>query len=299
MRKTYLFTLLLGFLCLSFTACQKAILSDYDETESTKDGVAVRFNVSQLEQMPFDASITSRGTDVKAACSRISLAVYQGLNKINQVNQLSSDTGYGQFSLNLLPGTYRIVILGHNGLKNPTMTDINKITFDGKVTDTFYCCEEITVDGAATHDLALKRAVAMFRLKVLDNIPSAVANMRFYYTGGSSTFDAVSGMGCVNSRQTETREVTSSMQGQPGTFEVYTFPRADSNALTMTVTAMDAGLNTIAEKEFANVPILRNKITQYEGSFFGGSTGTSGGETSAITINLFSEDEWTISTQTY
>lgn len=284
---------------LVFASCQKVAIDDLIDPEPVEGGVVVRFNVAQLEQIPFENPAAARATEVKTLCTRISLAVYQGGVKINQVNQMSSDTNFGQLSLSLLPGTYRIVLLAHSGLKNPTMTDINKITFDGKVTDTFYCCEDISVDGSATHDMTLKRAVAMFRLKVLDKIPSSVANMRFYYTGGSSTFDAVAGVGCVNSRQTEMRPVTSDMLGASGTFEVYTFPRLDSNALNMTVTAMDAGNNTIAEKSFPQVNIQRNMITQYQGNFFGGSMGGETLETGVISIGLVTNDEWTLSNQVY
>lgn len=287
-------------LCLlSLSACEKMQTEDLTGPTSGKDGVAVQFNVAELEQVPFPSASSVRATDVKTLCTRVSLAVYQSGTKISQVNQQSSDTNFGRFQLVLSPGTYQFVIIAHSGQKNPTMTDIEKITFDGKVTDTFYYYTEFTVDQSVTRDLELRRAVAMFRLTATDNVPDAVRKMHFFYTGGSSTFDAVRGVGCVNSRQSEYREVTSDMLGKPTTFEVYTFPRADSNTLKMTVTALDANDNTITFKEFPQVDIQRNMITQYTGEFFGGQAGGDTNEPGTVTLGIHSKDEWSQTVNTY
>lgn len=290
----------LACVCLfSLSACEKMQTEDIVGPEPEKDGLAVQFNVTKLEQIPFPADLSSRASDVKTLCSKVSLAVYQSGTKISQVNQLSTDANFGRFQLVLSPGTYQFVVIAHNGQKNPTMTDIEKITFDGKVTDTFYYYTEFTVDKAVTRDLELQRAVAMFRLIATDNVPTAVSKMQFYYTGGSSTFDAVHGVGCVNSRQSEYREVTAEMVGKPATFEVYTFPRTDSNTLKMTVTALDATDNTIILKEFPQVGIQRNMITQYTGEFFGGQTGGGTNEPGTINLDIHSKDEWSQTNSTY
>lgn len=43
----------------------------------------------------------------------------------------------------------------------------------------------------------------MFRLVIKDEIPEQAKKIKFYYTGGSSTLNAKTGYGCVNSKQTE------------------------------------------------------------------------------------------------
>lgn len=292
MKKTYLFYVLAIVLCASLAGCQKVTLVDEEDTPTTENGVSVKFNVAQLEQIPFDDLPTGRSTDVKAVCSRINLAVYRNGEKINQINQTNSDAEFGKLKLTLPVGHYRVVVLAHSGLKNPTMTDEEKITFDGKVTDTFYWTEEIDVDDNATFNVAMKRAVAMFRLVITDDIPANVALMRFYYTGGSSTFDAVHGVGCVKSKQTELIDVTSAMRKRPSTFEVYTFPRTDTNLLKIKVSAHDGENNNLVERDFENVKIARNLITRYTGPFFGGETGGEQTTKGEIFFNLSSDDEW-------
>ena len=295
MRNYRVIGLLACLLCLFLSSCQKvSTIVDEEENVNTEGGSVIQFNITRLEQLPFNTDVSSRSTDVKAACKLISLAVYQNNKKIQQVNQTSDDAGYGSFKLNLVSGDYQVVLIAHNGTKAPTMTDVNNIPFDGnKVTDTFYYCDSITVDGNASHDLTLKRAVAMYRHVVIDQFPSNVARMYFYYTGGSSTFDAVKGVGCVNSRQSLFCEVTSDMHEKGGAFELYTFPRVDSNALKMKVVAMDSGDNTVKEMNFSDVEISRNTITQYKGSFFGGPpTNTNVEDLDSISFELMSDDEW-------
>jgi hypothetical protein len=112
----------------------------------------------------------------------------------------------------------------------------------------------------------------MFRLNVEDVIPDQVKQMKFYYTGGSSTFNAKTGYGCVNSKQTELRDVNEVVRSaDPACFEVYTFPHAESGELKMTVSALNASNEVIVEKVFEKVPVTINQITQYAGHFFSSS----------------------------
>ena len=293
MKKACFLRMLFYVLCLSLAACQKMITDEIDKDEDTNNPKAVLFNISQFEQIPFDQTIASRGTDVSSVCNHISLALYQNGVKVKQVNQTTSDSDFGHLKVVVPEGVYKIVVIAHSCPKNPTMTNPEKIYFDGKVTDTFYYSDDLKLTDGASHNLTLKRAVAMFRLVISDPIPSNVALMHFYYTGGSSTFDALNGVGCVNSRQTETREVTEDMRGKSGVFEVYTFPRSDSNTLKMQVTAHDGSNNMVARKSFEDVKVVRNMITQYKGSFFGGEPEEGGIGNGSVQLNFYSEEEWT------
>ena len=133
----------------------------------------------------------------------------------------------------------------------------------------------------------LTRAVAMFRLVLTDEeIPSNVAKLKFYYTGGSSTFSPSTGYGCVNSKQTEIRTVAPGLT----TFDIYTMPHAEDDVLTrLTVTALDANDNTVKERIFEDVPVTRNQIARYTGSFFG--SGGSDHQTDG-TFRLTANPDW-------
>ena len=286
--------------CMSFTSCQKAVYDDVDTPVENKAGIPIKFIVSSFERMDARSMSFSGGTDVRSICSRLNLAVYNGTQKIKQINQLSTDSDFGTLQLTLPEGKYKIVVLAHNGAKNPTMTDIEKIGFNGKLTDTFYYCTNITVGSEAqSFDVDLKRAVAMVRFQT-NKIPANVSKMKFYYTGGSSSLNALLGEGAVKSRQTEEIAVTTDMVGKPGSFDIFSIPRSDSNLLTMDVTAFDNENAQIFHKRIDGIQIKRNFITELNGSFFGnGDDG--GGEivNGQIKLNLFSNDEWQTIKMTY
>lgn len=287
-----LMTILLATLTLA--ACEKPLTGTDDggddPGEPKGDEVRVTFNVNGIEQVPFGAQAqTPRKTsNVSEVCTRISFAMFEGEDIVDGTTQASGDNNFGRIALNVEKGTYDVVVIAHNGLGNATINSPSEIKFkDNKVTDTFYYYGVITIDGDKSYDLTLKRAVAMFRLAVNDNTPSNAKQMKFYYTGGSSTFDAVTGYGCVNSRQTELRDIEPSAYTSASKYEVYTFPHSNGKALTMRVSALDNTGSTVYEREFANVPVERNRVTQYTGNFFGESPG--GGRV----IELQVDDSWT------
>lgn len=284
---------------LMVLSCEKPIVGTNDETkkdDSTNEKkVHVTFTLNSPNNSDFGSAETStRATkNVSEVSSRINYAFYKDGSVYLTASQTSDDTNFGTISADFAEGTYSVLFLAHNGLGNATLTDPAKVTFkDNKVTDTFYYYGEITISGEQDYDITLKRAVAMFRLVVNDKTPSTVSQMKFYYTGGSSTFDATSGYGCVNSKQTELRDVESTAYSSSSQYEVYTFPHADDKKLKMKVTALSSTSTTEREKTFENVPVTINEITQYEGNFFVESS--DGGR-----IKVYVDDEWTQSNYTY
>lgn len=277
------------------TSCQKIAIEDFDDEEETTvgDKVTAKFCISQLEQVPFQVSqdYMARATDIKEVCNHLFLAVYStsGERKTTK-SQNSTDKGFGTFSISLEKGTYRIVILAYNGKDNPTSTDPTKIIFgnNGKMSDMFLWSEDVTIDNNVEKDIILRRAVAAFRLVTTDTIPSNVAKMNFHYTGGSSTLNALTGAGSVASKQDETFIIKNTDTGKTGTFIVYTFPRDDANVLKMEVTALDASGAIVASQTFDDVPITRNKVTEYKGDFFNNTSGASGN----ISFHISILDSW-------
>jgi hypothetical protein len=263
---------------VALCACEKPVINEDAETTNVSEAVVngdirVKLHVSQFEQLPIDNNSTAtRTTEVASLCKRISYGVSQNGAKLDVRHQVSSDENFGEMTLFLSEGSYQIVVVAHNGSENAQMSDPTGITFkeDGKlrVTDTFYYYGTIDVNQNQEVSIGLKRAVAMVRIVTQDTIPSGVQQMRLYYTGGSSTFDATTGLGCVKSNQAEYREVTAEMIGQPGTFDFYTFPRAEEGTLNMKLTAYKANMDVVKEKEFNDVPIRRNQMTRYTGFFF-------------------------------
>ena len=270
-------------LTLLVVACEKPIL---DEETFTKKEANIILHITQFEQTAF----TRAATDITEICTRLNVAIFDGEGtKVKTVSQKDTDGGFGTVALTLSAGTYRLVVIAHNGEGSATITSEEKVTFpNNKVTDTFYYYGDLVVtESQQSYDLTLTRAVAMFRLMLTDEIiPSNVARLKFYYTGGSSTFSPSAGYGCVNSKQTEYRTVAPGLT----VFDIYTLPHTEEDVLTkLTVSALDANDNIIKERVFENVPVTRNQITRYTGSFFdnGGN-----GQQSDGTLRLTADPDW-------
>ncbi len=201
------------------------------------------------------------GKPLEDYCSRLSIAIFDGEEKVKTLN-LKAEDGYKDIGINLEAGKYRMVAIGHNGSGNCTISSPEKVKFyKNKMTDTFFYYGTINVrDGEDTDDyILLKRAVAQFKVHISDaTIPAEAHSIKFYYTGGSSTLDAVTGYGCVQSRQTETFK----LQEGERDYSVYTFPREENKGLKMTINILDADAQSIKEYSKEDVPVKCNNITQ-------------------------------------
>ena len=238
------------------------------------DGIPVTINVASLEQEPFGTFHTKGTSDLKEACSVINYAIYNmsdgKLDK--QVNQKASDDVFGTLSLKLEEGSYRLVVIAHNGDANATMTDRNKIQFQNnnkrRITDTFLYSSDITVvKDMEPLNLNLDRVVAKVELCLVgDSIPPSVATMEFEIgLGGSSGLNTANGYGTRSTKYTEKFSVV------PGDtlVEVYTFVYEGSETTKMTVVAKDADGSELKKIQIENIPIARNRITRYKGVLFG------------------------------
>ena len=281
-------------LALLAAACEKPILDEDSVVGGSATDANVILHMTQFEQTAFDNSgnraATRAATDITDLCTRLNIAIFSADGtKVKTVAQKEADSDFGTVALTLAAGTYHLVVIAHNGDGSATITSEEKVTFpNNKVTDTFYYDGDLVVTSdVQSYDLTLTRAVAMFRLVLTDEeIPSNVAKLKFYYTGGSSTFSPKDGYGCVNSKQTEIRTIADGVT----TFDIYTLPHSEEDVLTkLTVTALDDNDNTVKERVFENVPVTRNQITRYTGSFFG-----SGGsdQQSDGTFRMTADPDW-------
>lgn len=279
-KKPYrLLASLLLMLVATLTSCEKFSI---DETtgKSREANANVTIHVQKIEGISL---LTTKAADKQMAlgdvCSRLTLAIFDGEEKLETVNQLSTDNGFGTAYVSLDEGEYRLVVIAHNGKGNCSVSAPEKVKFaSNKLTDTFYYYGRlsVTADGA-TSDINLRRAVGAFKLHITDEtIPEEIRSIKFYYTGGSSTLDATTGFGCVNSRQTE----NFSMKDGGRDFTVYTFPHEEEKNIKMSISFLDADAKVVKSFEKADLKIHQNKAAYTEISIadgFGGGDDSTGG----------------------
>lgn len=268
-------------IAITLASCEKVAIPESDASEELNGNL--RVSVYQIEQTPFAGS--TRTTEAASvACTRLNFAIYdEDGSRLKQINQQTSAADFGSAAFQLEAGTYQLVVVGHSANRNPTMTDPTKIQFSNATgyTDTFLCYGEVTIgEEPVDYEVSLDRIVSLCRFVITDDIPAEVKKMRFYYTGGSGAFNAVTGLGCVASKQDVKFDVTPSGSKQ---FDLYTFLHDQSDNIALTVTALDANGNELYSRQF-DVPMQQNNITWLSGAFFNGS-GSSSTTISGVTVN--------------
>ena len=262
----YLAICVLGSLLLA-TSCEKMIISDAALSDAEDANVVVQ--VMSFEQQPFSLSRTR--AESEAVCTRLNFIVYDedGL-RIRQETQQWDDSDFGTARFKLQEGRYFLVALAHSATGNPTSTDLHKIRFTNKTgyTDTFLFADTLVVgEEEVDCELQLKRIVSKVKFVFNDPLPERADSIRFYYEGGSGTFDAATGLGVVKSQQQQWFPV----KAGDVSYEIYTIPRADSDKLKVLVTTYQTQggkVEILTEREVGDIPIRRNTITTCRGSLF-------------------------------
>lgn len=257
-------TLVCGMvLCAS---CEKMNLS---HEKSVGNGDAnVFLSITSYEQVPF--SVTR--ADVAERCSRLNFLVYdKDGTRIRKEDQKIDDDDFGHASFMLAKGRYYLVVVAHGGDGNPTSTNARKIAFTNKTgyTDTFLYADSLTVgDTDVRRTLNLKRIVAMVRFVPYDTAPAKADSIRFYYTGGSGTFDATGGWGVVNSEQVQWYGIKPTDKE----FAIYTIPHeGDDQMLRVKVSTYKDNKNdvsVVSDCDIVGIPVKRNHITTCRGYIF-------------------------------
>ncbi|MCR5820138.1 MAG: FimB/Mfa2 family fimbrial subunit [Bacteroidaceae bacterium] len=292
MKSFFAHTLLLTTLCL-LSSCEAPYVGSPNDDEDKTYNVTLR--AITYEQTPFNSrAVTNSLSEV---CSRIGFAIFDETDtKVKSINQTSTTEDFGIANFTLKEGNYHVVVIAHQCDGTATISSPSKITFPKNVvSDTFYYYGNITVGSEEqTNELLLTRAVAKFHLEITDEMPSDVQTMRFYYTGGSSTFSARDGFGNVNSKQTVKIPVLSTQYGHQTEWDLYTMPHDSTDVLKMTISALDANENVLYMKELTEIPVTINRITNCSISLFSGEPAVS----AEATMQLSVDPEWS-GTDTY
>lgn len=200
---------------------------------------------------------------------------------IHQDDNTAAD--FGSPSLNLSFGTHTLYFVASRGLTPTVNTTSHTITWV-KPYDTFHKALTLTVDNSTgSQSVTLERMVGKLKMTINDAIATGttqfiVTPATWYYgmdyTDGSPTASA--------SNQAVTISCPSNYVGESGKFlTVFTFSSSAQWNTNVTLAASN-GTSTISSVAINNVPIQRNRSTEYSGNLF-----TNNGSTT-LTLN----DTW-------
>lgn len=178
-------------------------------------------------------------------------------------------TDFGQPTIDLAFGTHTLYFVASRGT-NPTVDNTNhKITWT-KPSDTFHKAVTLTVDNTTgSQSVTLERMVGKLKMTINDAIATGTTQFTvtpsvwYYgmdYTDGSPTAQA--------SNQAITISCPAANVGQSGKFlTVFTFSSSAQWNTNVTLAASN-GTSTISSVAINNVPIQRNRSTEYSGNLF-------------------------------
>lgn len=289
--------ILVGIIAVSailaaLTACTKddapdggARVSIYVNGDSLKDHRVITFACHDISivAMGADNASTTRATMSEVNMTDLWLFDYIGDELQQTIHQTATDANFGTPAINASYGDHTIYFVASRG-DTPTI-DGTTISWT-KPSDTFWASRSITIapSTSASQTVSLQRVATRLRLTVMDEIPATLAQIcitpsHWYYGIDYLTGEA------TDDRQTErTINVPASYIGTTGQLYANFYSMSPSSAwqTDITMKAKDGDGGVISQIGIADVPLERNRVTNYSGPLFSAS------RTSSVTA----DGEW-------
>lgn len=294
MRK-FVFFMLAAML---LTSCEKSLVND-DEVEknpsvSTTDGKRFTFMVkgdfSEEWKSVTRGYLQADGKDM----TDLWVLDYMGDVLVQQIHQ-SDNTAedFGRPSITLAYGSHHVYFVASRGV-SPTLSTTNGTITWTNVRDTFWkdYAVEVVSTSNGNRAVTLDRIVTKLTLKFTDAVSANASTINFtpsswYYTLNYKTGEPTT----ATASQTISTSVPGSYIGNTDVLISY-FSLSSSTdwATDVNVNSKDGDNNIIGQGDMANVPLKRNRVTEYSGPLFSsGGTVTTSLNTDWITTY---EGEW-------
>lgn len=289
--------ILVGIIAVSailaaLTACTKDDAPDrggrvsiYVNGDSLKNHRTITFACHDISIVAIgaDNASTTRATMSEVSMTDLWLFDYIGDELQQTIHQTATDANFGTPAINASYGDHTIYFVASRG-DTPTI-DGTTISWT-KPSDTFWASRSITIapSTSASQTVSLQRVATRLRLTVTDEIPATLAQIcitpsHWYYGIDYLTGEA------TDDRQTErTINVPASYIGTTGQLYANFYSMSPSSAwqTDITMKAKDGDGGLISQIGIADVPLERNRVTNYSGPLFSAS------RTSSVTA----DGEW-------
>lgn len=265
-------------MCATLTSCTKDDATDasarvgiYVNGDSLKDHRVITFACHDISivAMGGDNASTTRATMSEVNMTDLWLFDYIGDELQQTIHQTASDADFGNPTINAAYGDHTVYFVASRG--DSPVIDGTTISWT-KPSDTFWASRSITIAPATAtnQSVSLQRVATRLRLTVMDEIPATLAQIcitpsHWYYGIDYLTGEA------TDDRQTErTINVPASYIGTTGQLYANFYSMSPSSAwqTDITMKAKDGDGGVISQISIADVPLERNRVTNYSGTLF-------------------------------
>ncbi|MCR4765037.1 MAG: hypothetical protein K5856_02540 [Bacteroidaceae bacterium] len=268
--KKILIGLAFCYAIIMLLACENQLTTpEINNDNNAEELKEVTFSVihfdQTLRQMGVDAD--TRAT-LSGNATYLKVALFVGDTKRYEFAQTSTDEGFGTISAQVVPESYQMVMIASK--EEMTIESLTNIHPAGsKLNDSFYYYGTLTKANLETGAVAvgLDRMVARFEFQT-DAKPAEVKKLTLELTGGSMTFNAVTGLGAESSTQTSTFDISSLADNASIHCGIYTFLPSAEAQVSVKATAYNASDAVVKSYTFTNVQMKPAYNTYYNGTFF-------------------------------
>lgn len=247
------------------------------EMSDTMRTVEITFNFPQVEVLPM-----TRGTLAEASMTDLWLFDFMGEELKQTIHQASTDDGFGSVAVTAETGEHRFCFVASRG--SEAVVDGGVITW-GKPSDTFWqnVILNVTPQTATAQAVELQRVATRLRISITDDVPATLKKLSIVTDTWHNGIDAKTGEPTTATSRTATINVPASYVGTTGQLTASVFGLCGDDFTTdVTVTALGDNDAAIASVNLADVPMARNRTTNYSGPLF----------TRQPTFALTTADDW-------
>ena len=264
--------------CAMFSSCEKAVLvsDDDDVSEETEKGLGELYVSCSFSQTQ---SEMTRGSSVPLAdcANRVQYVIMNGETIVHNSEQINGGgNSFGTLSVNLEPGTYRLMVFAHNEKNgNPISvgTDGSIQGFNNRATDSFSYSDEVVITKNKRKAVSCKltRCVAFVSFTSTDEIPSEVSKFRISLIGVSSKYDLSNEIGGAVTTYTTAMVSINNWKSSAGVMSdvnSYVFLPAVETTIDAKFEFYNSADELVLTRNIEGIQMRINSKTSVTGSFF-------------------------------
>ena len=267
--------------CALFSSCEKAILTDIDSDDGDDTEITAKETGELYVSCSFSQtqSEMTRGSSVPLAdcANRVQYVIMNGETIVHNSEQINGGgNSFGTLSVNLEPGTYRLMVFAHNEKNgNPISvgTDGSIQGFNNHVTDSFSYSDEVVITKNKRKAVSCKltRCVAMVNFTSTDEVPAEVTKFKVFLTGVSSKYDLRNQIGADATTYTTSMVNISNWKSSAGVMSnVYShvFLPAVETTIDAKFEFYNSSDELVLTRNIEGIQMRINSKTSVTGSFF-------------------------------
>ncbi len=231
----------------------------------------VRFDVSS-EGWRVTRALTADGQDM----TDLWIFDYVDGGLVRTLHKTATDVDFNEPTMPLAYGEHTVYFVASRG-KSPTVTG-TQIVWESP-SDTFWKALTLNVGSgtASTVAVTMDRVVTKLRIAVADEVPATIATLEMLPGQWWYGLDYLTGEAVANSDAVRQVAVPASMAGTTGQLAVGFYCLSDDAEwmADVTIRAKDGDGAIIGSVSLADVPFVRNRVTDASGNLFASQSGFS------------------------